>query len=172
MLQFIWERKRWIPLIIYLALAFVLWATRAALIYSHLPTLFGGRGVFLYDLVFVAVAVLLFVCILQELRCPFLTKARVERAFKQAGLKNGLGQYPVLVSITEDPRKKHGMRYTIKNMGVSIPDMERKIDSLQREIGAVYEMLYSPKTTHTYLYVLPRKSLLTAIPPTVYDDEF
>lgn len=162
----------WASLIIYLTSARVLWINRATLIYPHLPALFGEQGVLLYDLVFVVVAVLLFICIFQELRCPSLTKARVGRAFRQAGLKNGVGQYPFLVAVARDPHKKHGMRYTVKNLGVSIPDMELKIDSLQREIGAIYEMLYSSKTTHTYLYVLPRKSLLPTITPTVYDDDF
>lgn len=172
MIQFICDRKRWIPLFLYIVLVLGLWANRTALIYPYLPALLGEQGKFLYDLVFAALALLLFVCIFQELRCPFLIRVRVDRAFKQAGLKNDLGQYPFLISVTDDLNKKHGKRYTIRNLGVPIPDMERKIDSLQREMGAIYEMSYSKNTTHTYLYVLPRKSTPPTITPTVYDDDF
>ena len=169
MKTYLWDRRRWIPLIIYLVLAFGLWFNRTSLIYSHLPILFGA---IMYDLIFVSLALLGFVCIFQEIRCPSVVKARVDRAFRQAGLRNGVGQYPSLVSITEDLNKKHGRRYTIRNVGVSIPDMDRKIDSLQRELGAIYEMQYAPKTSYTYLYVLPGKSLLPTITPTAYDDDF
>lgn len=166
---FIWENKRWLPMIAYLALAVILWVNRATLIYSHLPVLL---GTVLYDLILAALILVAFVCIFQQTRCPFATKARVDRAFRQAGLKNGIGQYPALLAISTDPSKKHGKRYTIKNMGVPILDMERKIDSLQRELGAIYEISYAPRTSLTYLYVLPGKSLLPTITPTVYDDDF
>lgn len=166
---FLWNHKRWFPLIIYLALAVGLWVNRTTLIYPHLPVLLGTT---LYDLIFASLILVAFVCIFQETRCPFATKARCDWAFKQAGLKNGVGQYPVLVAVTADPNKKHGKRYTIRNVGVSIPEMEHKIDSLQRELGAIYEMSYAPKTSLTYLYVLPGKSLLPTITPTAYDDDF
>lgn len=169
MKNYLWDRRRWIPLIIYLALALGLWLNRTPLIYSHLPILFEA---IIYDLIFAALALVGFACIFQEIRCPSVTKARVDRAFRQAGLRNGIGQHPVLVSVTEDLNKKHGRRYTIRNVGVSIPDMDRKIDSLQRELGAIYEMQYAPKTSYTYLYVLPGKSLLPTITPTAYDDDF
>lgn len=169
MKNFLWDRKRWAPLIIYLALVSALAANRETLIYSHLPVLL---GTVLYDLILFALILVTFVCIFQEIRCPFATKARVDRAFRQAGLKNGVGQYPVLIAVTTDPNKKHGKRYTIRNMGVPIPEMDHKIDSLQRELGAIYEMSYTPKTSLTYLYVLPGKSLLPTITPTVYDDDF
>lgn len=169
MKNFLWDRKRWAPLIIYLALVSALVASRETLIYSHLPVLL---GTVLYDLILFALILVTFVCIFQEIRCPFATKARVDRAFRQAGLRNGVGECPALVAVATDPNKKHGKRYTIRNMGVPISEMDRKIDSLQRELGAIYEMSYAPKTSLTYLYVLPGKSLLPTIPPTVYDDDF
>lgn len=168
MRTYLWEHRRWLPLIAYTFLALGLWANRVSLFYSHLPTLWGTA---LYDALFAALALLGFVCIFQEIRCPFMTRARVDRAFRQAGLRNGCGQYPVLVSVASDPHR-NGKRYTVKNLGVSIPDMERKIDSLQRELGTIYEMSYSPKTTFTYLYIFPGKSIQPTIPPVTFDDEF
>lgn len=159
----------WIPLIVYLFLVAGLWTKRNSLIYEHLPILF---GTVLYDLLFLSLVLLGFACIFREIRCPSATKARVDRAFRQAGLKNGVGQYPTLVSVERDLNKEHGKRYTIKNVGVPIPEMDRKIDSLQRELGAIYEMQYAPKTSYTYLYVLPGKALLPTITPTAYDDDF
>ena len=160
---------RWSPLLVYLICVLVLWANRATLIYAHLPTWVGTA---LYVMIFVALALAFFACLYPEIRCPSVTKARVDRAFRQAGLKNGVGQYPVLVAVTADPNKTQGKRYTIRNAGIPISDMDRKIDSLQRELGTIYEMLYAPKTSYTYLYVLPGKSLLPTIPPTAYDDDF
>lgn len=169
MKNFLWDHKRWAPLIAHFVLAIALWVNRAPLIYSHLPVLL---GTVLYDLILFALILVTFICIFQEIRCPFATKARVDRAFRQAGLKNGVGQYPTLIAVTADPNKKHGRRLTIRNVGVPISEMDRKIDSLQRELGAIYEMSYAPKTSLTYVYALLGKPLLPTIAPTVYDDDF
>lgn len=162
--------KHCVPLIIYLISTLFLWVNRSTLIYSHLPVAFWA--VKLYDLIFLALALTILVCILQEMRCPSRTKARVERAFQQSGLRNGVGQYPTLVAVSKDPAKEGGRKYTVRNRGVSIPDMEKKIDNLQRELGCVYEILYSPKTEYTYIFVLPGKSPLTPITPSAEDHEF
>lgn len=162
--------KRHIPMILYLVAVLALWFNRATLIYSHLPAIFWDEK--LYDLIFLALALAVLVCIFQEMRCPSRTKARVERAFQQSGLRNGVGLYPSLVSVAEDPAKEGGLKYVVRNRGVSIPDMEKKIDNLQRELGWIYEMLYSPKTEYTYIFVLPGKSPSTPITPSADDNEF
>ena len=167
--SFLKDHKRWFSLVLYLALMLSIWLNRASLIYSHLPTLFPAA---LYDLVFAALALAGLACIFQETRCPSRVKARVERAFRQSGLRNAVDQFPVLLSVARDPAKKGGWKYTIRNRGVSIPDMEKKIDNLQRELGWIYEMLYSPKTEYTYIFVLPGKSPLTPITPSAEDNEF
>lgn len=165
----LWNHKRWLPLIIYTVLAVWLWLNRTVLVYSRLPVL---SGPILYDSMLASLILLVFVCIFQQIRCPVLTKARVDYAFNQAGLKNGIGQHPTLISVTADPNKKHGKRYTIKNVGISMEDIDRKIDNLQRELGAIYEISYAPNTRRTYLFVLPGKAILPTIPPTAYDDDF
>lgn len=162
--------KRHIPLILYLISVLALWFNRTTLIYSHLPAIFWDEK--LYDLIFLALALAVLACIFQEMRCPSRTKARVERAFQQAGLRNGVGQYPTLVAVAEDPGKKGGKKYTVRNRGVSIPEMEKKIDNLQRELGCVYEMSYSPKVEYAHIFVLPGKSLLAPIAPSAEDNEF
>lgn len=169
MKNFIWDHKRWVPLCIYSASVLVLWFKRTTLIYPHLPALF---TMLLYDLVFLSLAFSVFSCIFQETLCPIWVKMRVDRAFKQAGLKNALGQHPTLVSITKDLSKKHGSRYTVRNVGVTIDSMEQKRDSLQREIGIIYEISDSPKPRYTYLYVVPGKSSLLTHAPIVYDHDF
>jgi len=172
MKKFIWDQKRWFPLIAYLFLALIIWNKRTTLIYSHLPAFFGRQGILLCDLILVALVFSLFTCVFYETRCPFWIKIRVDRAFQQAGLKNGLGEYPTLAAVTKDLRKKNGRRYTVKNVGVSIESMEQKKDSLQREIGIVYELSDSPKPRYTYLYVAPGKASLLTQMPIVYDNDF
>lgn len=166
---FLKDHKRWFPLVPCLALMLGMWLNRTSLIYFYLPPIF---PVALCDLVFAALALAVLACIFQETRCPSLVKARVDRAFRQSGLKNSVRDHPYLVKISSDPAKKGGWKYTIRNRGVSIPDMEKKIDNLQRELGWIYEMLYSPKTEYTYIFLLPGKSPSPPITPSAEDNEF
>lgn len=168
-LRILWNRRKWGPLVIYLILAVFLWGKRTSLIYAYLPA---QISIILCDLLLVSLILLGFVGILQETRCPFMTKAKVDLAFQQAGVKNGMGQHPFLTSVINDPSKKHGKRYTIKNLGVTKDEMELHKDSLQRELGVIYDMSDTTKPGKTYIYVMPGRSSIPTITSSTYDDDF
>lgn len=110
-LRLLWSHRKWTPLMVYTILAVFLWTKRITLIYTHLPVQISP---ILYDLLSVSLILLGFVGVLQEVRCPFITKAKVYLAFQQAGVMNDMGQYPVLISVAKDHTRKRGRRYTKK----------------------------------------------------------
>lgn len=63
-----------------------------------------------------------------------------------------------MIGAKRDRDKEHGIIMTVKNMGISVPDFDRRIDRLQTSLnGIVCGMDYGRKTTHTRLYFLPQK---------------
>lgn len=117
---------------------------------------------------FVSVALALIttvcVCLVQLFHCPPLLKRRFARSMRQAGFRNAQGQYPVLIGTKRDRNKKHGIILTVKNMGVSVPDFDRRIDRLQVSLnGIVYCMEYGRKTIYSRLYFLPQKYVRSVI---------
>lgn len=117
---------------------------------------------------FVAVALALIitvcVCLVQLFRCPPLLKRRFARSMRQAGFRNAQGQYPVLIGAKRDRDKKHGIILAVKNMGISVPDFDRRIDRLKTTLnGIVYRMEYGHRTDFTLLFFLPQKYVRPAI---------
>lgn len=159
-------------MIIYLFLAIIVFCKRKTMIYSHLPALFGRQSAFLFDLLLATLLLTVLICIIQETRCPFWIKVKVDRAFQRAGLKNGIGENPVLISIDRDLRRAHGKRYTINNKGIPIEAMAEKKDSLEQNMGIIYELSDSRKPGYTYLYVLPGISSPPYNPKMVFDHDF
>lgn len=98
------------------------------------------------------------VCLVQLIRTPFFLKRRFDRAVRQCGLRNAREEYPVLVSTKRDRERKHGIILKVKNVGVSIPDTDKRIDRLQASLnGIVYRMEYGRKTNYTLMFFLPQK---------------
>lgn len=171
--ELIQSHKRWFPFVIVSTLIFVLWFQRETIIYSNLPSVFGEMQIFIFDVVFVSLALTSLISVYSITRCPPFTKLRVNRAFQRAGLKNDKGEYPILVAVTSDPSKPHGKRYKIRNFGVSIKAIETKKDSLESELGGIiYEQLYPKDRRFTYLYVLLTRYVQTEVMPPADDDEF
>lgn len=99
-----------------------------------------------------------FVCLVQLIRTPLFLKRRFDRAVRQCGLRNAREEYPVLVRAKRDRERKHGIILKVKNLGVSIPDTDKRIDSLQASLnGIVYRMEYGRKTSYTLMFFLPQK---------------
>lgn len=167
-----WNHKRWFPLVLLFGLIGILWFNRKTIIYSRLPSIFGRMQIYVFDLVFISVALTVLITIYTLIKCPPLVRGKVDRAFRQAGLRNGNGEYPALIAVANDPSKLHGKRYTIRNVGIAIPDMENKIERLQRELGVIYELQYSRNPSLTYLYVLPARFARPTIMPPADDEEF
>lgn len=98
------------------------------------------------------------VCLVQIFRTPPQLKRRFDRAVRRCGLHNAQNEYPMLVGVKRDKDKHHGIILTVKNMGISVPDFDRRIDRLQASLnGIVYCMEYGRKTVYSRLYFLPQK---------------
>lgn len=105
-----------------------------------------------------AIAITMCICLFQLLYCPPLLKRRFSRNMRQAGFRNATGDYPILVGAKRDRDKEHGIILTVKNVGISVPDFDRRIDRLQASLnGKIYCMEYGRETTYTRLYFLPQK---------------
>ena len=74
------------------------------------------------------------VCLVQIFRTPPLLKRRFDRAVRRCGLHNAQNEYPMLVGVKRDKDKHHGIILTVKNMGISVPDFDRRIDRLQASL--------------------------------------
>lgn len=74
------------------------------------------------------------VCLVQIFRTPPLLKRRFDRAVRRCGLHNAQNEYPMLVGVKRDKNKHHGIILTVKNMGISVPDFDRRIDRLQASL--------------------------------------
>lgn len=95
--------------------------------------------------------------IFSALRCPPWYKVRAARAFQKSGLCIN-GVCPVLRSVKRDPEKRHGMIFHVRNNGITIPDMENKLESLKLGFeGVIYNMRYTNKARDTLVCVLPWK---------------
>lgn len=77
---------------------------------------------------------------------------------RQCRLRNARGEYPVLVSAKSDQERKHGIILKVKNVGVSIPDTDKRIDRLHASLnGIMYRMEYGRKTSYSLIFFLPQK---------------
>lgn len=95
--------------------------------------------------------------IFSVLRCPPWYKVRAVRAFQKSGLCIN-GEYPVLCSVRRDREKQHGIIFRVKNNGITIPDMENKVENLKLGFeGVIYNMRYANKARDTLICILPWK---------------
>lgn len=146
--------KKYLLLFPYLALCGGLWIQRGKL-YAVLPPLLER---WLMDAVLVTLLLTGLGWVWHEIRCPFWIRARVERTFRQAGLKNSQGEYPVLVAVYADPYKKHGKTYKLRNRGLSPVSFDEKVDRLQTGLGGVIGTIEDTKNTrYTLLSFLPKR---------------
>lgn len=146
--------KKYLLLLPYLALCGGLWVQRGKL-YAILPPLLER---WLMDAVLVTLLLTGLGWVWHEIRCPFWIRARAERTFRQAGLKNSQGEYPVLVAVYADPYKKHGKTYKLRNRGLSPVSFDEKVDRLQTGLGGVIGTIEDTKNTrYTLLSFLPKR---------------
>lgn len=91
------------------------------------------------------------------LRYPF-GKKKFDKAFRKIGLKNALGEYPVLLSSKKDKQKEHGMIYNVKNMGISIVDFDNNISALEAALNLkIHKIEYGRNAKITKMYAIPFK---------------
>lgn len=162
------KHKKYLLLLPYLAFCGGLWVQREKLYTVLLPSLERWT----LDLIFAALAFAGLVFLAENLRCPFWIRARAEKTFRQAGLKNSQGEYPVLVSVYTDHDKKHGKIYKVRNRGLSPVSFDEKIDRLQTGLGGVIGRIEDMKNTRYTLFWLLPKRFVKPTPISSGDDAF
>lgn len=148
-------------LIIYALTVFVTWQNRLE-IYALIPMHHRNTNYFFENILFIVVAIALFVGLARftyHLKTPLLWAKRFQRAFERIGLRNSLGECPILISRRKDLQKQYGFIYLLNNQGLTIADFEGKSAQLEAALNIkMYRRLeYGKKSSRTLLYAIPRK---------------
>lgn len=143
---------KYLWLAVYLTAAALLWQKRDLL---PVPALLGDftRDAIVLSLLFAGL-----VCLYSILRRPFGIARRAEDTFATAGLTNARGEVPRLRSVRADRDKPHGKILTVLNRGISMDDVDQKINRLEAGLGGkIYNVEYGRGAKTTRLYVLPMR---------------
>lgn len=150
---------KWLWLVVYLIMALAVWYNRKA-IYLHMPSFFFETTWFVYfiDAVLIALMLVIFVCLIQLLRCPPLEQFRFQKVFKQIGLHNKLGEYPALLSRKIDRQKEYGYIYKLQNIGIPMDILDNMICTNEHSLHIkVNHIEYGRKARTVLLYAIPEK---------------
>lgn len=154
--NFILRHRRWSIVFIYLFTIFIVWHNRQNFIYQHIPFLLRTEPL---DFILLVFAFIGLVFIVQLLRLPLLIRWQFQRAVESAGIHNGNGAYPVLISVSPDRHKEHGKILRLNNMGISVLDFSSPNNLARLEAalnGKIYKIDYGRRSSRTLLYILPR----------------
>ena len=154
---FLMRHKKWSVLIFYMLGVLVLWLNRKSFIYQHMLLRLSTE---LLDFILLVLAFTGLGCIVQLLRLPPFVKWQFQRAVESAGIHNGKGEYPALVSVSPDRNKAHGKKYLIDNKGISVADFTSTNNLARLEAalnGKIYKIGYGRRSSRTLLYILPRR---------------
>lgn len=153
---------KYLWLAVYLTAAALLWQKRDLL---PVPALLGD---FTRDAIALSLLFAGLVCLYSILRRPFGIARRAEDTFSTAGLSNARGEVPRLRSVRADRDKPHGKILTVLNRGISMDDVDQKINRLEAGLGGkIYNVEYGRGAKTTRLYVLPMRYIHpTVINPT------
>lgn len=158
-ISFVCQYKKWIWVIAYLIVILLAWHQRYTT-YPHVPSLFRETllGDLLLDMVFFALALAGFACLIQLIRTPPFMAMRFQRACKRNDIKNSTHEYPRLCSVQIDKDKLHSLIYKIDNMGVTVTAFEAKTEQLETALDIRIERIeLGKKSSCTRLYATPRK---------------
>lgn len=157
--------RKWVSVPVYMLIVLIIGLLRNTLIYPHLSDRLSSN---IYDVLFTLFAIAGLVGVVYLCASPF-RKKDFRQICEDVELKNRKGKYARLVSVCNDPNKKHGKIYKVRNYHISMDDFETKLTPKSATQFCVYGMKFSRKASHTILYVLPRKYVKpTIISP---DDE-
>lgn len=156
--------RKWLSVAIYMLCVLIIGLLRNTLIYSHLSDRLSSN---IYDVLFMFLAVAGLVGIVYLCTSPF-QKRDFRQLCEAVELKNGSDKYARLVSVCNDPNKKHGKIYRVRNYHISMDDFDQKLTKSANKF-CICAMEFNRNASQTILYVLPRKYVKpTIISP---DDE-
>lgn len=116
----------------------------------------------LIDIVLLVLFMVAFVSLLIVIRLPLLDWFRFKYAMQRGSIRNGNGEFPVLIAAYPDKKKAHGKVFKVNNKGVSIQDFSdpNSLARLEASLnGKIYHIEYGRRTSRTLLYVMPRKHI-------------
>ncbi|NBJ95453.1 ATP-binding protein [Parablautia muri] len=151
---------RWVlSIVLYLIAVSGIWHYRSIVYHRYLQpfceVLWGDR---LLDMVLFAFLLTGFLCLILILRCPPIEQFRFEKAFKEMGIKNSNGEYPVLLSKRNDPYMKHGHIYKINSAGISTDTFDSHVVQIKSALALhVYRIDLTTKAKRILLYAKPLK---------------
>lgn len=151
---------KWMIFIIYALAVFVTWQNRLK-IYALIPMYHRNTNFFFENILLIVVAIALFVGLARftyHLKTPLFWGNRFQRAFERIGLRNSLGEYPILISRRKDLQKQYGFVYLLNNQGLTIADFENKSAQLEAALNIkIYRTEYAKNSSKTLLYAIPRE---------------
>ena len=150
---------KWFSVIVYTIATFIIWHNRED-IYQYIPSLFlePEWSIWVIDAVLFSFIVVVFVCLVQLLRCPPLEQYRFQRFFRQVGLHNNIGEYPSLLSKKPDRLKVNGFIYKLRNVGIPMETLDNKLTLNDRSLRIkISKMEYGRKAKTILIYALPVK---------------
>lgn len=156
LLVFLMPYKKWCILALHLVAMLAVWLKRK-IIYQNIPFQFPTE---LLDFMLLVLIFTGLVCIVQLLRLPPYARWQFQRSVETAGIHNGKGEYPVLVSVSPDRNKVHGKKYLIDNKGISVADFTNANNFARLEAalnGKIYRVDYGRRSTRILMYILPRR---------------
>lgn len=161
MKKYIYTTKKYIiTVLIYFIIALIIWNIRKDILYSHIPSSIMKMQYThtVLDIIILNIGFIGLICLIGIVHCPPHLKRQVKIAVERAELHNGKGEYPILLSVSDDVSKLHGKVYNIKNMGISLKEFKEKSEKLTPTLGGViYEIDFGRTTNITRLYILPYK---------------
>lgn len=157
--------RKWLSIPVYMFVVLLIGLLRNTLIYPHLSNRLSSN---IYDVLFVFLAVAGLVGIVHLCTSPF-RKREFKQICEAVGLKTRNNKYARLVSVCNDPNKKHGKIYRVRNYHISMDDFDKKLTPKSATKFCIYAMEFNRNASQTILYVLDRKY----VKPTIVspDDE-
>lgn len=150
---FLNRHKKWLFLLPYMLAFSALWARRDTLLYCHIP--FSVPQVLL-DWSLFSLFLVGQIYFMEMIRLPWFRKRNFQNAMERAALRNGKGDYPILLGIRSDKNRRHGRIYRIQNNGIALATFQDFVPRLEAALnGKIYKIEYGRKTARTLLYILP-----------------
>ena len=148
------QHRKWLALVLYLAVVAGFWLRCTSFFYSKLSVI--GVPETLVDSVFISFALIGFIGIFEFIRAPWWKRERMDTAMRQLPMKNGEDEYPRLLATCVDTKRKHGQIYKIDSKGLSSEDFQQKAARIETVLNRkIYNVKRAKKSNRILLYVIP-----------------
>lgn len=155
-MKFFRQHRKWLVLVLYLAVVAGVWLRRSTIFYQKLSV--AGVPEIVVDCVLIAFALIGFIGIFEFIRAPWWKRQRMDTAMRQAPMKNGEDEYPRLLAVCTDPKRKHGQIFKMDSKGLSSEDFLKYAARIETVLNRkIYHIERGKKSSRILLYVIPFK---------------